>query len=468
MHHPNSKHEPKNTPWKRAAFDAMKTSRDRTLRTSCDENAAALAAFFDGESEGEEALRAARHLEECARCRELLQSWRQTRELLLSTPPAVAPPLLLPRVLAAWRLVALRDSLKNSALPDAAPPTAAMPRDMAPPPELARAILRATSNAARVLADAASPRVAPTRAALTRRAASRVLALAVPACLILAAFSLQPNAPEETSSSAFSPSRQRVNAPPQVVASSVKAVLKSAPPAPAKIAVASSRAVAPTGSQDAPEKAMIAETDPSAPSAAPHIAIATNVLPSRDALSRAGKIAFHRAAAPRSEFLKLSTTTGKFASLTVARNPKSSAVAVALARASQPTEIAMTFSRRAVFAAPRLTFGAPMAAARVRLATVRGGALPVGQSSEIAPRATRPDASLRSDIGLATANFRADRTAPSATARAVSIAPPRLAYATSTPDNANDGGDALDEMRAATNSYRAALDAETDGSDGNI
>ena len=469
MHHPNSKHEPENSPWKRATFDALKTSRDQTLRTPCEENAAALAALFDGESRGEETQRAARHLEECARCRALLQGWQRTRELLLSTPPAVAPPLLLPRVLAAWRLVALRDSLNNEALPGAVPNAAAMPRDVAPPPELARAILRATSAApARVLADAV-----PSRAATIQRTASRVFALAVPACLILAAFSLQSGTTEETLPSAFSPMRQRAGTAPLAAGSPAKpdrksATISPATATPAKIAVASTRAVAPTVSQTASEKAAPAETEIAVSEAAPRRAIATEILPFRDALPRAEKIALQRVAAPRSEFLKLSAITGKFASLPVAKAVTASS-AKSTERVPQPAKISMMFSRRAVFSAPRLTIGAPVAAARARLAAARFTTVATQADGENAPRATRPDAGLRdASAGLAPADFRSVRPVATTATRSSLGAPARLAYAASAPDNAGDSSDALDEMRAATNSYRAALDAETDGSDGNI
>jgi hypothetical protein len=74
-------------------------------RDECVRAALALTALFDGEANAADAKLAREHLEACARCATLWQSWSRYRFLLRRLPVPAAPPALLTRILLAVRLM---------------------------------------------------------------------------------------------------------------------------------------------------------------------------------------------------------------------------------------------------------------------------------------------------------------------------------------------------------------------------
>lgn len=97
------------------------TSRDfysDDMQDECARAALALTALFDAEASETETRLAESHLESCARCAWLLQSWTQSRYLLRRLPVPEVPPGLLMRVLLAMRLLSFsKRGAAGSALP---------------------------------------------------------------------------------------------------------------------------------------------------------------------------------------------------------------------------------------------------------------------------------------------------------------------------------------------------------------
>lgn len=82
-------------------------SEQQPISESCGTYSSLMTALFDGEADAESARLARTHLEDCARCADMWQTWQRHRFVLQTSPTPLPPFNLLARILLACRLVAL-------------------------------------------------------------------------------------------------------------------------------------------------------------------------------------------------------------------------------------------------------------------------------------------------------------------------------------------------------------------------